>query len=493
MDRSTDLQGEAENSSDEERLDTTQQRLHLSLSNWEGPYTLKNQRPGLPIQLFRSKPKVVHLERLAKYTGHNPPDWFSSKTTARLRQCGTNNFEEGKDICKRQSADSVLAHRITYLLQLKGPSVALDSACSSSLFALEHAYKSIQLGECDNAIVVGTNIILNQKGTIQFAMLGALSSVSRCKPFDKDSDGYVRSEGVCALLLQKAKVAKRIYARIVHCKTNNDGYKEEGITYPSRHSQRRLLREFYEECNVDPADVSYIEAHGTGTVVGDPEECAALDMIFGQKNNSSALVGSVKSNAGHCEAVSGLVSVIKCIIAMESEEIPPTIHFNEAGNAIPSIKEGRLEVVTNNKTLRDTKGLLAINSFGFGGANCHVLLKWHSKQKFDEGMPQDDLPRLVCISGRTREAVATFLSDISHMKLDYEYTGLLHEAFSKSTANHLYRGFMIVSKSGEVTRSLTSFNGNLPILCILFSRLQNWNIIIKNFLQVPLFYKSFKR
>lgn len=132
-----------------------------------------------------------------------------------------------------------------------------------------------------------------------------------CKCFDANAEGYVRSEAVCVVFLQKAKNSRRIYAKVVHAKTNCDGYKEQGITYPSGPMQQQLMAEFYKETKVDPLKVSFIEAHGTGTKVGDPEEVHSLDKVFCNGRSSPLLIGSVKANIGHTEPVSGLCSISK--------------------------------------------------------------------------------------------------------------------------------------------------------------------------------------
>lgn len=143
----------------------------------------------------------------------------------------------------------------------------MDSGCSASLYALENAYKSIRDGYCDSALVGGCNLCLHPYLSLQFARIGALSMDGRCKSLDEAANGYARSEAVCVLYLQKVKHAKRVYARVVHAKTNNDGYKEQGITYPSGILQQRLLEEFYDECEIKPSDIAWVEAHGTGTKV----------------------------------------------------------------------------------------------------------------------------------------------------------------------------------------------------------------------------------
>jgi fatty acid synthase, animal type len=146
--------------------------------------------------------------------------------------------------------------------------------------------------------------------------LGVLSKDGFCRPFDKNADGYIRAESVCCLFLQKNADAKRVYANVVYSKTDNDGYKKESITYPSGAMQIKLLREFYDDLKTDASTIDYVEAHSTGTKVGDPEESRTLDEIFCKGRNGKPLpVGSVKSNMGHAEATSGACSIAKVILA----------------------------------------------------------------------------------------------------------------------------------------------------------------------------------
>lgn len=158
----------------------------------------------------------------------------------------------------------MLANRISYTLGLTGPSFTLDTACSSGMFALDSAFNAIRSGECEAALVCGANLLLHPYTTINFTKLGVLSPTGNCRPFDTDSDGYARSETIACLFLQKIKDAKRVYARLVYSQTNCDGYKEEGITFPSTRIQQKLLSEFYANVEVDPSTVGYVEAHATG-------------------------------------------------------------------------------------------------------------------------------------------------------------------------------------------------------------------------------------
>ncbi|XP_050425474.1 fatty acid synthase [Adelges cooleyi] len=391
-------------------------------------------------------------------------------------------------------ARAMLANRISYWLGVNGPSYTVDSACSSSLYALEHAYKAIRDGHCDAALVGGCNLCLHPYVSLQFARLGVLSMDGRCKSFDEAANGYVRSEAVCVVYLQKSKCAKRIYARLIHAKTNCDGYKEQGITYPSGPLQQRLLEEFYEECEIKPNTLAWIEAHGTGTKVGDPEEVKALENVFCPGRKEPLLIGSVKSNIGHSEPASGLCSVAKVIIAMETGYIPPNINFNTPREDISSFFNGRISVVADKTPWNG--GMVGINSFGFGGANCHVLLDWNKKNKINNGLPDDDLPRLVVASGRTEEAVSVMLNDLISRPLDREYVRLFHDIQADEIPGHIYRGYTILSKNLKINRpiDIQYYSGETQPVCFVFSGIgAQWPGMGKSLMKLPAFSASINK
>lgn len=247
--------------------------------------------------------------------------------------------------------------------------------------------------------------------------------------------------------LQSSKRANRIYATVVHGKIRCDGFKDEGITVPSSRMQSLVLEEFYRECGVPASLVSYVEVHGTGTKIGDPGEVNAIDLAMSKNRpkDTPLLIGSVKSNLGHTELASGLVSILKVhtfvhthililsfmqmncliiqgnfyffpfflqvILAMETGLIASNLHYNRCKRELKAIAEGRLKVV--DQIIPWIGPYAGVNSYGFGGAYAHVLLRSHDKEKVNEGAPDDDLPRLVAVSGRTEQAVDHILSHVS--------------------------------------------------------------------------------
>nr|QNU13192.1 fatty acid synthase 1 [Locusta migratoria] len=351
------------------------------------------------------------------------------------------NIGKGLMYCNRALQAGVIA----YWLGVTGPVYVADTACSSSMFALDAAYQFIRTGKCDAAIVAGANLCLHEFSTAQFANLGVLSVDGICRSFDDAGNGYVRSEVTGTIFVQKAKDARRMYAKLIHMQTNCDGYKKEGITYPSGLMQELLLRRFYEESGVDLQSVKYIEAHGTGTKVGDPEELRALDRVFcsGRKDDCPILIGSVKSNLGHSEPVSGIASLAKVILSMESGLIPANANYKKPRSGAKSLEEGRLKVVAEHTPFPG--GPVPVNSFGFGGCNSHTVIAPNPKEKINNCIRKDGLPRLVAVSGRTSEAVNSILSHVEDMrKVDAEFVSLLHDVYATNIPGHLYRGYTVV-------------------------------------------------
>ncbi|KDR18643.1 hypothetical protein L798_06624, partial [Zootermopsis nevadensis] len=387
---------------------------------------------------------------------------------------------------------AMLANRISYWLGINGPSYTVDSACSSSMYALEHAYKSIRDGHCNAAIVGGCNLCLHPYVSLQFSRLGVLSPQGMCKSFDRDANGYTRSEAICVIFLQKAYNAKRVYATLVHAKTNCDGYKEQGITYPSGQMQKALLEEFYQECAINPTVLDFVEAHGTGTKVGDPEELNTLDQVFCKGRKAPLLIGSVKSNLGHSEPASGMCSIMKVLIAMETGIIPPNLHYYNPREGVEALVEGRIKVVTENCPMNVR--LVGVNSFGFGGANAHVLLQRNQKNKVNGGAPTDSLPRLVVASGRTEEAVDVILKDFESRPVDAEFVHLMHDLQSTEIPGHVYRGYTLLTQDDRKLRSIQYYPGSKRPVWFVFTGMgSQWPGMGKALLNIPIFAAAIER
>ncbi|PSN47450.1 hypothetical protein C0J52_01938 [Blattella germanica] len=391
------------------------------------------------------------------------------------------------------TARGLIASRISRFYGINGPCHIVDTACSSSMYAFDCALKAIHDGRCDSAFICTTTLCLLQNPSFHFWRLGVINSEGKCKCFDNEGNGYARSETVVAFYVQKAKDAKRVYASVVHIKTNCDGYKEQGITFPSAKIQGRLLEDFYQECSVDPTSVHFVEAHATGTKVGDPEEISALDKVFCKGRKEPLLIGSVKSNMGHTEPGSALVSMTKVLITMETGFIPPNINFNSPREGVEALETGRMKVVTDKHPY--DKSLIAVNSFGFGGANGHCLLRRNEKVKQNGGVPEDPLPRLVLVAGRVKESVEVTLRDFENRPVDAEYVYLMNDLHSSEIPGFLYRGYSLLTEDNKKPRNIQRHAAEhkrpvwfvFPGLCSLHSEMG------KSLMQIPTFSEAISK
>lgn len=277
------------------------------------------------------------------------------------------------------TALSIVSNRVSYALDLHGPSLSVDTACSSSLVALHLACQALRTGEIPRALVGGVNALLTPFAFVGFSSASMLSPLGRCRTFDKDALGYVRAEGGVAFLLEPLAEAlargRRILGLIRATGVNSDGRKN-GIALPNPDAQEALLRRLYLDAGIDPAAVRYIEAHGTGTAVGDPLELRAIGGFFGpyRRPGDPLLAGSIKSNIGHLESGAGLAGTLKALLALGHRAVPPGLHFETPNPLIPFDQLG-IKVVTDLTPLPPAGPVLVgVNSFGFGGTNAHVVL-----------------------------------------------------------------------------------------------------------------------
>jgi fatty acid synthase len=387
-------------------------------------------------------------------------------------------------------ARAMFANRLSFTFDFKGPSYAVDTACSSSLFAMQQAFLDMRDGRCDAAIVAGCGLILKPTMSLQFKRLNMLSPDGMCKAFDESGNGYVRSDGCVVVFMQRASNSRRIYASVLNIRTNTDGAKDQGITYPSGDMQNRLIRETYEEINLNPADVSYVEAHGTGTKVGDPQEVNSICDFFCKDRKTPLLIGSVKSNMGHSEPASGVCSIAKILIAMEAGMIPANLHYKSPNPDLHGLVDGRMKVVDTN--LKWNGGIIGLNSFGFGGANAHVVLKSNPKPK--PVYVQDDMPKMIMVSGRTEEAIEEFLNKAEEFKADEEFFGIVNKIHSKTIPMHYQRGFAIFGPDGKTVREICESKDEKRPLWYIYSGMgSQWASMAKDMMQVDAFKKSIYR
>ncbi len=273
---------------------------------------------------------------------------------------------------------AVLSNRISYVFDLHGPSFTIDTACSSSLFALDAAVAAIRSGTIDTAIVGGANALVSPFGFISFSQATMLSPTGLCRAFSAKADGYVRAEGGVVLVLRALKSARanddRAHARIIASGVNSDG-RTSGISLPSKAHQSALLERIYARAGIDPNEIAFIEAHGTGTRVGDPVEAGAIGEVLGRRRRRPLPIGSIKTNIGHIEPASGLAGAMKAMLALEHDELPSSLHCEELNPDIP-FADLNLSVSVESVPLARDGGVryAGVSSFGFGGANAHAVL-----------------------------------------------------------------------------------------------------------------------
>jgi acyl transferase domain-containing protein/acyl carrier protein len=304
--------------------------------------------------------------------------------------------------------------RLSYAFDLRGPSMTVDTACSSSLVAVHLGCQSVRLGESTMVVAGGVNLILQPHISIGYSRGRMLSPDAQCKFGDASADGYVRSEGAGLVLLKSLSQAladgDRIHALILGSSVNNDGGASGLLVAPSADAQEEMLARAYEDAGVSPGEVDYLEAHGTGTRVGDPVELKALAAVLGRErpNDHPAQLGSVKANIGHTEAASGIAGLIKAVLVLENRLVPGNPHFREPN---PNIPWNTLPMVMERESapLRVTSGpaIAGVNSFGITGTNAHIVLQEAPVREGRSETPEADMPTA------KREARPPFLLPLS--------------------------------------------------------------------------------
>ncbi|KAI1176151.1 hypothetical protein F4777DRAFT_578200 [Nemania sp. FL0916] len=287
---------------------------------------------------------------------------------------------------------AMASNRISHFFDLQGPSMTIDTGCSASLTSLHQACQSLKTGDADMSIVGGSNLMLNPDWFIALDSQGFLSPDGKSYSFDHRANGYGRGEGVATIVLKRLNDAvdagDPIRAVIRGSQLNQDG-KTETITSPSQEAQEQLIRSCYQVAGVDPREIQYFEAHGTGTRTGDPIEVGAIASIFkdGRSPEKPLFIGSVKSNLGHTEPASGLASLLKVVMALERKIIPPSINFERPNPAL-SLEKWNLKVPNKCEEWcpgQDGVRRASINNFGYGGGNAHVIVEeWTSPATPDQ-------------------------------------------------------------------------------------------------------------
>ncbi|WP_099024131.1 polyketide synthase Pks13 [Mycolicibacterium palauense] len=314
------------------------------------------------------------------------------------------------------TASSIIANRVSYFYDFRGPSMAIDTACSSSLVAVHEAVKALRAGEATVAVAGGVNALVTPVVTIGFDEVGGvLAPDGRIKSFSADADGYARSEGGGMLVLKRVADARRdgdeILAVIAGSAVNHDG-RSNGLLAPNPDAQAEVLRKAYKDAGVDPRTVDYIEAHGTGTILGDPIEADALGRVVGKGRAADrpALLGAVKSNVGHLESAAGAASMAKVVLSIKHDKLPPSINYAGPNPYIDFDKEHLrvADTVTDWPRYGGHK-VAGVSGFGFGGANAHIVVREVLPGDLVEPEPK---PQAAAAEARNPDADAVYVGGV---------------------------------------------------------------------------------
>ena len=377
---------------------------------------------------------------------------------------------------------SIASNRIAYLFDLKGPAVSVDTACSSALVAVNLACHAIWSGQATLALAGGVNALLTPDASIGFSKASMLSPNGKCFAFDARANGYVRGEGAGIVMIKPLSKAiedgNHIYSTIRAAVINQDG-NTSSMTVPGVESQAEMLRVAFEDAGMEPRRVCYMEAHGTGTPVGDPIETRALGLVLSQGRgpDNYCLVGSVKTNIGHLESGSGIAGLIKASLVLEKDQVPPNLNFESPNPNIP-FDDYRLKVVTELQPLPRVENFLpvtAVNSFGFGGTNAHIVLEGAPAETLAGPWPEHprkaQRPFVLPISGRGEAAMRA--SAVAWRHFLHDATDPLAEIAAAAGArrdHHDNRLVIMGDDTDELRHNLTSWLGGSPNENVLAGR-----------------------
>src|SRR5439155_923217 len=362
-------------------------------------------------------------------------------------------------------AHSIVANRLSYVLDLSGPSLVVDTACSSSLVAVHLACQSLRLGECELAVAGGVNLILSPEVTVALSKLSMMAPDGRCKTFDARADGFVRSEGCGIVILRRLADALAdgdpVVAVIRGTAVNQDGA-TNGITAPSGLAQQAVVRRALENGGVEARSVSYVETHGTGTALGDPIEVEALTETLG-RGEGPCFLGAVKSNIGHLEAAAGIAGLIKAALCLRYRFVPPNLHFHTPN---PHLELGgsRFVIPTEGRPWTITNGfarVAGVSSFGFGGTNAHVVLE-EAPAAPAVAAAATARPLPLCFSARSVDALRARAADYAAFLADPQRgagVDLLDVAYSAAVrrSHHPERAAVVGASREEWIAALQRF------------------------------------
>lgn len=401
------------------------------------------------------------------------PARLANSSTGVFVGIGSNEYAELQGEAATQSSDvyaatgndaSFAAGRLSYVLRLQGPALSVNTACSSSLVAVHLACQSLRAGECALALAGGVSLLLSPKSTVYLSQLRALSSDGRCKTFDAAADGYVRGEGCGMIVLKRLSDAQRdgdaILAVIRGTAVNHDG-PSSGLTVPNGTAQELVIRAALASASVDANEVDLIEAHGTGTALGDPVEMQALARVYAKARPSERplTVSSVKTNIGHLEAAAGVAGLIKVVLSLKNERIPPHLHFRTL-NPHLQIDGLPIEIPTNGKSwlAGERPRMAAVSAFGLSGTNAHVVIA-EAPASAPEPAPSARAYQLLPLSAKTDAALRELAGRVAtHIAAHPEddLAAICH-AMSTQRSHFASRIAVVAASPGEMVERLQAF------------------------------------
>ena len=390
---------------------------------------------------------------------------YADYLVRQLREAGVDNINAYYGTGNTLSA---MAGRLSYHFGWLGPSISVDTACSTSLVAVHLACNAIRNRECDTALAGGVNLMLTPEPMINLSRAHMMSPTGRCRTFDAAADGYVRGEGCGLVLLKRLSAAQadgdRILGVIRGSAVNHDG-RSNGLTAPSRQAQAALLRTAADSAGVSPAEIGYLECHGTGTPLGDPIEVNAIAdaLLAGRSEDNPLALGSVKTNYGHLEGAAGICGLIKTLLVLQHGEIPANLHFRELNPHISAT--GRPLAFPSRHTpwfAAHERRIAGVSSFGLLGTNAHVVVENHAAQALEK--ESEARPRLLALSAKTPGALRAMAESYLRF-LDAEPSvspgDLCHTA--NLGRNHFQqRSAFVASSASEFRIQLLSFLGSSP-------------------------------
>ena len=372
------------------------------------------------------------------------------------------------------NAHSIAANRISYCLNLTGPSIAMDTACSSALTAVHVACEHLRDGRCAVALAGGVTVMITPDGFIGFSQAGMLSPDGKCSAFAAEANGFVRAEGAGMVLLKPLSKALAdgdpIHAVIRATALNQDGH-TNGIMVPGEEAQARLVRDACAAAGCDPASVGYVEAHGTGTAVGDPIEAHALSRALCEARPADRplVIGSVKTNLGHLETAAGIAGLVKAALVVSRGQIPPSLHFENPSPHI-DFEASKLRVATRLEPFPATPGgerLAGINSFGFGGANAHVIVAQPpARAEVEQTAVEPGRAWPIVLSARSEESLKACATNLAAWldaeKSDDRVLPDLVYTLGARRNHHPYRLTTTAKSAGSLAAELRNFPENSP-------------------------------